>query len=132
MRKRSRKRIARKDPWEKKASRIASEFMRRYERETGTALDFSIDRVRDLDRYLEAHADLSKEEIRRVGYYFAEIWRHSFGGSYVWDKEREALAIRQGGISVYPIEKVSRVAVQKSPGALEAFAFIYAKKRTRP
>ena len=38
------------------------------------------------------------------------------------------LAIRKGSISVFPVEKVARVLQEKSAGALETYAFLYAKK----
>ena len=126
--------IRRRDPWRRKAARIASEFVEHYRGETGHSLDMALDRVRDLDLYLEKHFEtdpLPKEVVRKAGYYFAEVWRRAFGGDYFWDEERNSLAIREGGLSVYPIEKVSRVVRRKVSGALETYAFVYARKRTK-
>ena len=123
------------DPWRKRAARRAARFVDHYEKQTGRRLDMSLDRVRDLDRYLEKHFEsdpLPEELIESAGFFFAEVWRRNFGGRYVWDKERESLAIRDRGVSVYPIEKVSRTVQKKTQGALEAFAFIYARKRADP
>lgn len=127
------RRRRRKDPWRRKAARIAAEFIDHYSAETGRSLDFALDRVRDLDHYLEQHFEsdpLPEEVVRMAGYYFAELCRRAFGGKYAWDEKRGALAIRHGGLSLFPIEKVSRVVREKTPGALEAFAFVYARKRT--
>ena len=112
---------------------MAAEFVDQYARETGQRLDLSLDRIRDLDRYLERHFEgdpLSEEDVRRAGYFFAEIWRRTFGGSYIWDEKRGAVAIRKGGVSVFPIEKLARVLEKRTPGALEAYVFIYARKMT--
>ena len=118
--------------WVAKARERAEAFLARFERETGRKLDFALDRVQDLDRYLEKQFDaeppLADDAVEAAGFYFSEIWREAFGGEYVWDDEKGALAIRKGSISVFPVEKVARVLREKSAGALEAYAFLYAKK----
>lgn len=118
--------------WVEKAQERAGAFLERFERETGRKLDLSLDRIQDLDRYLEKHFDadppLPDEAVEAAGFYFAEIWREAFGGEYQWVDDRGALSIRRGAISVFPVEKVARVLKEKTPGALEAYAFIYAKK----
>ena len=127
------RRSRRRDPWRRKAARLAEEFIAHYAEETGESLDLSLDRIRDLDRYLERHFEgepLPQEIVSRAGYYFAEIWRRAFGGKYIWDESKGVLAIRHKGVSVFPVEKVSRTVRSKTPGALEAFAFVYARKLT--
>lgn len=120
------------DRWTAKAKERAADFLERFEQETGRRLDLSLDRIQDLDRYLEKNFDadppLPEETVEAAGFYFAEIWRGAFGGEYLWDDERGALAIRKGSISVFPVEKVARVLRERTAGALEAYAFIYAKK----
>jgi hypothetical protein len=118
-------------PWKKKVARSAAAFLRRYEKTTGRKLDYSLDRVRDLDRYLEKHFrgdPLPEEVVEDVGYYFAELLHRSCGGRYAWDRERGTLAIRKEGISVFPLEKVRRVLQERTPGGLEVYAFLYARK----
>ncbi len=118
--------------WVAKARERAEAFLARFERETGRKLDFALDRVQALDRYLEKHFEseppLPDDAIEAAGFYFSEIWREAFGGEYVWDEEKGALAIRKGSISVFPVEKVARVLREKTAGALETYAFLYAKR----
>ena len=89
---------------------------------------FLVDEDMHVHQHFDADPPLPDDAVEAAGFYFAEIWREAFGGEYLWADDRGALAIRKGTISVFPVEKVARVLREKTAGALEAYAFIYAKK----
>lgn len=109
------------------ADKFVKDFQRRHDRK----LDYNMDDVRVLDRELEKNYEsstLTREEIVQTGYYLGELLRRNVGGKYEFREDPGVLVLKCMDIAVFPILKVQKALQEKRPGALEAYAFLYAKK----
>lgn len=116
--------------YEKEARRLGEEFLAYApERFDEHELDFTINSVRHLDRACRFSREKFDEGvILRAGFYFAEILRRNFKGTYDWEDKLNTLALKIEGLTVYPLEKVRKVVEARDAGTLPEFVLVLAKR----
>src|SRR4051794_28819205 len=76
----------------------------------------TIDDLRALDKVCRFNrAEFDDGMVLRAGFFFGEILRRHYKGKYQWDTRRNALSLKIGEVTAFPIEKMRKVVVEKDP-----------------
>jgi hypothetical protein len=118
------------NPYVEEAEKLAKEWRAEAKILFGAELGVSLDDVRALDKVCRFNREAMDDGmVLRAGFYLGEILRRNYQGSkYLWDARRDALSLRIGPVTVYPIEKIRKVVAEKDVGTLEEYLMVLAKK----
>lgn len=118
--------------YRKVVGQMAENFRKRIREQRGTPLNYSLDELEFLDRYLQELRRKDEEETREtlllLGNYFAEVLRRNIGGEYKYDTIYEELKLQCEGISCFPLLHVRNAVSMKETQPLQKFCFAFARK----
>jgi len=109
--------------------KTAELFRKRMKVLKGVVLRYCFDDIEFLDEYLEElrQKGANKQVLTMMGAYFAEVLRRNIGGVYEFDKVRQELALRCGGVKCFPLMKVRRAYAAQEDAPLQNYCFAFAR-----
>jgi hypothetical protein len=117
------------NPYAEEAATLAKEFKAEANILFQANLGGTLDDLRALDRVCRFNRQAFDDGmILRAGFYLGEVLRRHYDGKYQWDVRRNALSLRIGEVSLFPIEKVRKIVAEKDAGTLEEYLMVLAKK----
>src|SRR5438552_4127342 len=97
------------NPYVDEAQKLAKEWRAESKVLFEADLTGSLDDVRVLDKLCRFNRQAFDDGmVLRAGFYLGEVLRRAYHGKYLWDVRRDALSLKIGEVTIFPIEKMRK------------------------